>query len=243
MEMKKVQFIIISTILSFGLIVSAALLSNAIHNANRSENKITVKGVAEKRIKADKALINIVLSTSNTNLEEAKKNIMDKEAAALNIVKLLELKNDEYQIGNVKILPKFSNRQQDKENKILSYDVSQSITIMPKNIDKVDNIYEKFQELKWEFNNIQVTKPEYYITGIEKYKKDLLVEATKNAEYRALEMLKVNNNEIDSLENIVQGQFETLPDKEDISRINENENNQMFKKLRSVITATYLIKY
>lgn len=243
MEMKKVQFIIISTILSFGLIVSAALLSNAIHNANRSENKITVKGVAEKRIKADKALINIVLSTSNTNLEEAKKNIMDKEAAALNIVKLLELKNDEYQIGNVKILPKFSNRQQDKENKILSYDVSQSITIMPKNIDKVDNIYEKFQELKWEFNNIQVTKPEYYITGIEKYKKDLLVEATKNAEYRALEMLKVNNNEIDSLENIVQGQFEILPDKEDISRINENENNQMFKKLRSVITATYLIKY
>ena len=243
MEMKKVQFIIISTILSFGLIVSAALLSNAIHNANRSENKITVKGVAEKRIKADKALINIVLSTSNTNLEEAKKNIMDKETAALNIVKLLELKNDEYQIGNVKILPKFSNRQQDKENKILSYDVSQSITIMPKNIDKVDNIYEKFQELKWEFNNIQVTKPEYYITGIEKYKKDLLVEATKNAEYRALEMLKVNNNEIDSLENIVQGQFEILPDKEDISQINENENNQMFKKLRSVITATYLIKY
>lgn len=243
MEMKKVQFIIISTILSFGLIVSAALLSNAIHNANRSENKITVKGVAEKRIKADKALINIVLSTSNTNLEEAKKNIMDKETAALNIVKLLELKNDEYQIGNVKILPKFSNRQQDKENKILSYDVSQSITIMPKNIDKVDSIYEKFQELKWEFNNIQVTKPEYYITGIEKYKKDLLVEATKNAEYRALEMLKVNNNEIDSLENIVQGQFEILPDKEDISQINENENNQMFKKLRSVITATYLIKY
>ena len=241
--MKKVQFIIISTILSFGLIVSAALLSNAIHNANRSENKITVKGVAEKRIKADKALINIVLSTSNTNLEEAKKNIMDKETAALNIVKLLELKNDEYQIGNVKILPKFSNRQQDKENKILSYDVSQSITIMPKNIDKVDSIYEKFQELKWEFNNIQVTKPEYYITGIEKYKKDLLVEATKNAEYRALEMLKVNNNEIDSLENIVQGQFEILPDKEDISQINENENNQMFKKLRSVITATYLIKY
>ena len=241
--MKKVQFIIISTILSFGLIVSAALLSNAIHNANRSENKITVKGVAEKRIKADKALINIVLSTSNTNLEEAKKNIMDKETAALNIVKLLELKNDEYQIGNVKILPKFSNRQQDKENKILSYDVSQSITIMPKNIDKVDSIYEKFQELKWEFNNIQVTKPEYYITGIEKYKKDLLVEATKNAEYRALEMLKVNNNEIDSLENVVQGQFEILPDKEDISQINENENNQMFKKLRSVITATYLIKY
>ncbi len=243
MEMKKVQFIIISTILSFGLIVSAALLSNAIHNANRSENKITVKGVSEKRIKADKALINIVLSTSNTNLEEAKKNIMDKETAALNIVKLLELKNDEYQIGNVKILPKFSNRQQDKENKILSYDVSQSITIMPKNIDKVDNIYEKFQELKWEFNNIQVTKPEYYITGIEKYKKDLLVEATKNAEYRALEMLKVNNNEIESLENIVQGQFEILPDKEDISRINENESNQMFKKLRSVVTATYLIKY
>ena len=194
--MKKVQFIITATILSFGLIISAALLSNAMHNSDKNQNRITVKGVAEKRVKADKAIINVVFSTSNTKLEDAQTNISEKEKAVLEILKSLELKENEYHINNVKIQPNFSERQQEKETKILNYDVMQSVVIAPKNIERSDEIYEKLQELKLTFNNMEIVKPEYYITSIEKYKKDLLVSATENAEMRAREMLKVNKNEI-----------------------------------------------
>ena len=241
--MKKVQFIITATILSFGLIISAALLSNAMHNSDKNQNRITVKGVAEKRVKADKAIINIVFSTSNTKLEDAKTNISEKEKAVLEILKSLELKENEYHINNVKIQPNFSERQQEKETKILNYDVMQSVVIAPKNIERSDEIYEKLQELKLTFNNMEIVKPEYYITSIEKYKKDLLVSATENAEMRAREMLKVNKNEIGGLENMTQGQFEILPDREDSKHVNDEEHNQMYKKLRSVVIVTYLIKY
>ena len=242
-EMKKVQFIITATILSFGLIISAALISNAIYNSDRSQSRITVKGVAEKRVKADKAIINIIFSTSNTKLEDAQSNIAGKEKAVLDILKSLELKENEYQINNVKVQPKFSERQQERETKILSYDVMQSIAVIPKNIEKSDEIYQKLQELKITFNNIEIIKPEYYIVSIEKYKKDLLINATENAEMRAIEMLKVNKNEIGRLENMTQGQFEILPDREDTKHVNDDELNQMYKKLRSVVTTTYLIKY
>ena len=241
--MKKVQFIITATILSFGLIISAALISNAIYNSDRSQSRITVKGVAEKRVKADKAIINIIFSTSNTKLEDAQSNIAGKEKAVLDILKSLELKENEYQINNVKVQPKFSERQPERETKILSYDVMQSIAVIPKNIEKSDEIYQKLQELKITFNNIEIIKPEYYIISIEKYKKDLLISATENAEMRAIEMLKVNKNEIGRLENMTQGQFEVLPDKEDTKHVNDDELNQMYKKLRSVVTTTYLIKY
>lgn len=241
--MKKVQFIITATILSLGLIVSAALLSNAMHNSDKNQNRITVKGVAEKRVKADKAIINVVFSTSNTKLEDAQSNVSEKEKAVLEILKSLELKENEYHINNVKIQPNFSEKQQEKETKILNYDVMQSIIITPKNIERSDEIYEKLQELKLTFNNMEIIKPEYYITSIEKYKKDLLVSATENAEMRAREMLKVNKNEIGGLENMTQGQFEILPDREDSKHVNDEELNQMYKKLRSVVTATYLIKY
>ena len=70
--MKKVQFIIISTILTFGLIVSGALISNALDKVNKSENQITVKGVAERRIKADRAVVRVILTAKNKNLEDAK---------------------------------------------------------------------------------------------------------------------------------------------------------------------------
>ncbi len=241
--MKKVQFIITATILSFGLIISAALISNAIYNSDRSQSRITVKGVAEKRVKADKAIINIIFSTSNTKLEDAQSNIAGKEKAVLDILKSLELKENEYQINNVKVQPKFSERQLERETKILSYDVMQSIAVIPKNIEKSDEIYQKLQELKITFNNIEIIKPEYYIISIEKYKKDLLISATENAEMRAIEMLKVNKNEIGRLENMTQGQFEVLPDREDTKHVNDDELNQMYKKLRSVVTVTYLIKY
>lgn len=254
--MKKIQFIIIPTILSFGLIISAALISNAMNKANKDENRITVKGVAERRIKADKALINIVISDKNENLDELKKSISEKEKLATDLIKNLKIDSNDYSIGNLRIQPNYieasSNVKQQttaistpimQNAKISDYEGVETISIVTKNIDKVEEFFQKLLELKLQSNNIQINEPEFFITNIERYKKDMVVDASRNAEIRAIEMLKVNNNEIGGLKNISQGQFEILEDTEDVRKINENEANQIYKKMRVVVTATYLIKY
>ena len=254
--MKKIQFIIIPTILSFGLIISSALISNAMNKANKDENRITVKGVDERRIKADKALITIVISDKSENIDELKNNISENEKLATDLIKTLKISEEEYSVGNLRIQPNYiensSNvKQQSSVNstegvpnaKISDYDGIETISIVTKNIDKAEEFFEKLSELKLQSNNIQIDKPEYFITNIEKYKKDMVVDASRNAEVRAVEMLKVNNNEIGGLKNISQGQFEVLEDTEDVKKINENESNQIYKKMRVVVTATYLIKY
>ena len=254
--MKKIQFIIIPTILSFGLIISAALISNAMNKANKDENRITVKGVAERRIKADKALINIVISDKNENLDELKKSISEKEKLATDLIKNLKIDSNDYSIGNLRIQPNYieasSNVKQQTTAistpiiqiaKISDYEGVETISIVTKDIDKVEEFFQKLLELKLQSNNIQINEPEFFITNIERYKKDMVVDASRNAEIRAIEMLKVNNNEIGGLKNISQGQFEILEDTEDVRKINENEANQIYKKMRVVVTATYLIKY
>ncbi len=254
--MKKIQFIIIPTILSFGLIISSALISNAMNKANKDENRITVKGVSERRIKADKALINIVISEKSENIDELKSSISEKEKLATDLIKNLKISEEDYSIGNLRIQPNYaensSNTKQQinvnsatvmPNSKISDYDGIETISIVTKNIDKAEEFFEKLSELKLQSNNIQIDKPEYFITNIEKYKKDMVVEASRNAEVRAIEMLKVNNNEIGGVKNISQGQFEVLEDTEDVKKINENESNQIYKKMRVVVTATYLIKY
>ena len=254
--MKKIQFIIIPTILSFGLIISAALISNAMNKANKDENRITVKGVAERRIKADKALINIVISDKNENLDELKKSISEKEKLATDLIKNLKIYSNDYSIGNLRIQPNYieasSNVKQQttaistpimQNAKISDYEGVETISIVTKDIDKVEEFFQKLLELKLQSNNIQINEPEFFITNIERYKKDMVVDASRNAEIRAIEMLKVNNNEIGGLKNISQGQFEILEDTEDVRKINENEANQIYKKMRVVVTATYLIKY
>lgn len=254
--MKKIQFIIIPTILSFGLIISAALISNAMNKANKDENRITVKGVAERRIKADKALINIVISDKNENLDELKKSISEKEKLATDLIKNLKIDSNDYSIGNLRIQPNYieasSNVKQQttaistpiiQNAKISDYEGVETISIVTKDIDKVEEFFQKLLELKLQSNNIQINEPEFFITNIERYKKDMVVDASRNAEIRAIEMLKVNNNEIGGLKSISQGQFEILEDTEDVRKINENEANQIYKKMRVVVTATYLIKY
>ena len=254
--MKKIQFIIIPTILSFGLIISSALISNAMNKANKDENRITVKGVAERRIKADKALINIVISDKNENLDELKKSISEKEKLATDLIKNLKIDSNDYSIGNLRIQPNYiessSNAKQQttaistpiiQNAKISDYEGVETISIVTKDIDKVEEFFQKLLELKLQSNNIQINEPEFFITNIERYKKDMVVDASRNAEIRAIEMLKVNNNEIGGLKNISQGQFEILEDTEDVRKINENEANQIYKKMRVVVTATYLIKY
>ena len=201
--MKKIQFIIIPTILSFGLIISAALISNAMNKANKDENRITVKGVAERRIKADKALINIVISDKNENLDELKKSISEKEKLATDFIKNLKIDSNDYSIGNLRIQPNYiessSNVKQQttaistsimQNAKISDYEGVETISIVTKNIDKVEEFFQKLLELKLQSNNIQINEPEFFITNIERYKKDMVVDASRNAEIRAIEMLK-----------------------------------------------------
>ncbi|MFC2737909.1 MAG: SIMPL domain-containing protein, partial [Leptotrichia wadei] len=249
--MKKIQFIIIPTILSFGLIISSALISNAMNKANKDENRITVKGVAERRIKADKALINIVISEKSENIDELKSSVSEKEKLVTDLIKNLKINENDYNVGNLRIQPNYientSNTKQQiavnstavvPNTKISDYDGVETISIVTKNIDKAEEFFEKLSELKLQSDNIQINEPEYFITNIERYKKDMVVDASRNAEVRAIEMLKVNNNEIGGLKNMSQGQFEVLEDTEDVRKINENEANQIYKKMRVVVTAT-----
>lgn len=235
--MKKVQFTIISTILAFGLIVSAALLSNAIDKSNRYDNEITVKGVSERKISADRSVITISLMSKSTNVEKGQKSIEDKLVEVEKVIEELQLEQNEYKINNLQTKANFIG----ETNKVSSYDFLQSITIFLKDINKTDEVYFKLSKLEEEFNNVTVSKPEYTITSIEKYKNEMLVEATKNSETKAIEMLKISKNNPSDLKQITQGQFEILDNKDEIIDVNQEIINQRTKKLRVVVTATYNI--
>jgi len=182
---------------------------------NKSENQITVKGVAERRIKADRAVVRVILTAKNKNLEDAKKSIAEKETAVNEILTSEKIEEENYDKGNLKIKPNFTG----DTDKISDYEITQTISVNLKEVEKIDQIYEKLSELTLTFNNLEA----------------------KNAESRAFEMLKVNKNKVGEVKSMTQGQFEVLEDREDPKRIDEPAENQMYKKLRSVVTVTYSI--
>ena len=59
--MKKIQFLVIAAILSFGLIISSAILSNMVEKVNKREDSISIKGVADKKVKSNKGVLIMTL--------------------------------------------------------------------------------------------------------------------------------------------------------------------------------------
>lgn len=47
--MKRVQFVLVAVILSLGLIISSAIVSNTIESLKKKDDVVTVKGVADKK--------------------------------------------------------------------------------------------------------------------------------------------------------------------------------------------------
>lgn len=235
--MKKIQFIIISTILSFGLVVSSALLSNAIDKSNSYNDEITIKGVSEKRIKADKSFINIIYVSKNDKIENGQKIMSENKKRVMDIIEELKLDGNEYGFSNIVTKANFKG----DSNIVLNYDFSQNVKIFLKNIDRTDEVYQKLLSLELEFNNLKVFNPIYVVTNIEKYKSEMLVDATKNSEMKAFEILKISGNKINNLKKITQGQFEILNDNNQIDVIDSEYVNNRYKKMRVVVTATYSI--
>ena len=77
------------------------------NKANKDENRITVKGVAERRIKADKALINIVISEKSENIDELKSSVSEKEKLVTDLIKNLKINENDYNVGNLRIQPNY----------------------------------------------------------------------------------------------------------------------------------------
>ena len=52
--MKRVQFVLVAVILSLGLIISSAIVSNTIEKIKKKDDVVTVKGVADKKVYVNK---------------------------------------------------------------------------------------------------------------------------------------------------------------------------------------------
>ena len=83
------------------------------NKANKDENRITVKGVAERRIKADKALINIVISEKSENIDELKSSVSEKEKLVTDLIKNLKIQKfyTKYHLKNRKIFYLFFTKE------------------------------------------------------------------------------------------------------------------------------------
>ena len=238
--MKKIQFLVIAAILSFGLIISSAILSNMVEKVNKREDSISIKGVADKKVKSNKGVLIMTLMQTDKSADIAYSKLEEDLKVIQDEFDILELNENEINYSNIKTEPIYIS----KTDKISSFNVYQTITITTNKVDSLSNISLELSKISLKLPKFVVDTPEYYLTDIEKYKSELINSAANNAKNTAIDVLKVSHKELGDLKNLTQDDYKiyTTIDLNSNKSKKSDELSSINKVIRANVTATYVIK-
>ncbi len=234
--MKEKDKIVSAAILAIGIIVMGMLLKSGIDNFTEKDRKVTVKGLAETVVKADKVTWPIVSKELGNDLPELYDRIAQKQQTIKRFLMANGITESEIAVNAPQVVD-LSADQYSSNNKPYRYNITLVITVTSKNVDRVRSIIARQGELlkqgvaivAGDYNN-QIT---YELESFKKMKPKMMTEAIGNAQQTAQQFAKNSQSTLNKIVSADQGQF---------SIDNRDENTPWIKRVRVVTTVTYSLK-
>ena len=234
--MKTNEKIIAACVIGFAIIVMGFALRSGIVAFKDMDRSVTVKGLAEKEVKADKVTWPLVYKELGNDPADMYDLLTQKNKKVLAFLKSAGIKESDISVNP----PVISDRQADNySNEIMNYryKATSVITVTSTEVDKVRTLMRRQSELmkqgialvSEEYGNNSVV---YEFTGLNKVKPDMIEEATKNARKTAQKFADDSGSSLGEIRNAQQGQF-SIEDRD--------ANTPYIKRLRVVNTVEYSI--
>lgn len=225
-----------AALLAIGLIILGTQIQKGINNFVEKDRIVTVKGLAEMEVPANKVtwplmykevgndltvLYNRINATNTAIVEFLKKKGITEEEISINAPEIIDMQAERY-VG---------------ENKTYRYNVTTVITVTSAKVDLVRSLISEQSELLKQ--GIAITggdyryQIQYDYTSLNEIKPKMIEEATKNAREAALKFAKDSDSELGKIRRASQGQF---------SIDNRDANTPYIKRIRVVTTIDYLLE-
>lgn len=203
--------------------------------ANKDRN-VTVKGLAEKEVEADKVTWPIPTKELGNDLPELYQRINTTTAKVKAFLKQHGIKDDEINV-NAPVVIDLNADQYSNNNRGFRYNITSTITVTSQNVKLVRSIMAKQGELLKQgvavLDGGYENRITYEYVGFKKMKPQMMQEAIKNAEATAQEFATNSNSKLNKITKADQGQF-SIDDRD--------ANTPYIKKVRVVTTVTYSLK-
>lgn len=223
-----------AALLALGLVILGAFIKGGFSSLSQNARVVTVRGLCEKEVQADKVTWPIVSKEVGNNLE----TIYDKVTATNNAI-VAFLKANGIQDGDIEInAPQVIDLQADRynnQNLQFRYNVTTVVVVTSSQVELVKKLIVKQSELLKQGiaivagdYNYQTT---YEYTSLNKVKPEMIAEATKNAREAALKFADDSESKLGKIKTASQGQF-SIEDRDqytpDIKRIRVVSTVQYF---------------
>ncbi len=210
----------------------------ASHMNNRA---VTVKGLAEKEVKADLAVWDIKFQSTGANLVDVQKTLSHNLTLITEYLTTQGFTPDEIMVGRINTNDLMANPYRDNTAGP-RYILSQTVTVRSSNVDTVEQSLRGIGTLVSQgvlFDNQEYGSPVAYLfTGLNDVKPAMLQEATQNARTAAEEFAKSSNARVGKIKRANQGVFSILPREQTPGA---SESQQINKTVRVVSTVEYYL--
>jgi hypothetical protein len=224
-------------ILCVGLIIMGACIADGLTSAFQSDRIVTVKGLSEREVPADKVIWPLVYKELGNDPAEMYERLATKNRKVIDFLKEKGIAEKEICESAIQV----SDRQADsydQNNVLYRYKATSVITVTSSQVELIRKIMQSQSELMkmgialvTEEYGTNVVK--YEFTGLNKIKPDMIEESTKNARATAEKFAKDSESKLGKIRSASQGQF---------SIDNRDSNTPYIKRIRVVSTIEYYIE-
>lgn len=224
-------------ILCIGLIIMGACIADGLTSAFQSDRIVTVKGLSEREVPADKVTWPLVYKELGNEPAEMYNRLATKNRQVIDFLKEKGISENEISESAIQV----SDRQADSydQNNILyRYKATSVITVTSSQVELIRKIMQSQSELM-KMGIALITEEygtntvKYEFTGLNKIKPDMIEESTKNARATAEKFAKDSDSKLGKIRKASQGQF---------SIDNRDANTPYIKRIRVVSTIEYYIE-
>ncbi|MFA6041324.1 MAG: SIMPL domain-containing protein [Methylophilus sp.] len=239
---------ILGLLLAIGMASAAFILGVQAKRAVSGQQSITVKGLAEKPLKADSAEWSINIGVTNNTPAGALADVSATKKIVVAFLNKQGLNSDTWSADVETLNPHYEDvyinntpRQVQK-----GYDAYQNIRIVSNDLAKITTANKAFLQLRADNQPVTASAPQYLVSDLESIKMSLIADATKNARSRATEFVKQDGVKVGVMKSASQGAFYILPigggDDSDNSYGGVYDKTTIDKKARVVVTIVYSIE-
>ncbi|NPD93108.1 SIMPL domain-containing protein [Xylanibacter muris] len=225
-----------SFVIALGITLLGVFIKSGIDNYTNKDRKVTVKGLAEKEVNADKVTWPLATKINGNSLPELYKQIEETQNKVKGFLTRNGVKDNEIRVSAPQIYDLESNVY-NENRKAYRYSVTSVVTVTSKNVNLIKELINRQAELYKE--GIAITNSEYQYqtkweyTAFRDMKPKMMQEAIGNAEKTAQQFAENSHSDINKIITADQGQFSI----DDL-----DENTPWIKKIRVVTTVTYSLK-
>ncbi|MEJ2402874.1 MAG: SIMPL domain-containing protein [Candidatus Thiodiazotropha sp.] len=195
--------------IAVGLATAGYYVGQTLYNAKVALNTAEVKGLAERRVKADRVNWTVSHWVSGKSREEIPSLYQQAEKNQQTIIDLLKengFDDQEIQIG---VFNYQSQEYRDENQKLVdqTHTLAGTISIESSKVDQITQVRSKVNKLIAQGIDIDNGTPAFRFTKLNEIKPEMLSEATKNARIAANEFAKNAGVKVGGIRSATQGSF------------------------------------